>query len=253
MYIGLGLLMGTIWLRLDRNQDSIQLLINALIVSCGFMSFMALTYVPAFIEDYQQYIQEHRNGLYGATRFSLCNFLVGMPYLFLFSLFFSILFYWLSNCHHSATAFLTWVMWLFFDLLAAEAIVVLSVSILPNFVGALVLVALINVLCFATGGTLVPPGQLNGFYKYVFYYWNYQHYVFQGMMVTQFGGQMYSCGEGCHCRYAPILTDQCHIAGETVLDQFGVDMGEQGRDVGIVVAIILAYRLAAWAVLKLKH
>lgn len=67
MYMGLAILMGTIWLQLDRNQDSIQLLINALLVSCGFMAFMAVTYVPAFIEDHQQYIHEHRNGLYGET------------------------------------------------------------------------------------------------------------------------------------------------------------------------------------------
>ncbi|OBT93124.1 hypothetical protein VE01_09217 [Pseudogymnoascus verrucosus] len=52
MYMGLAILMGTLWLQLDRNQDSIQLLINALLVSCGFMAFMAVTYVPAFIEDH---------------------------------------------------------------------------------------------------------------------------------------------------------------------------------------------------------
>ncbi|KFZ21951.1 hypothetical protein V502_02899 [Pseudogymnoascus sp. VKM F-4520 (FW-2644)] len=253
MYMGLAILMGTIWLQLDRNQDSIQLLINALLVSCGFMAFMAVTYVPAFIEDHQQYIHEHRNGLYGATLFSVSNFLVGMPHLFLFSIIFSIIFYWLSNCQNSSTAFLTWVTWLFFDLLAAEAVVVLAVSIVPNFVGALVLVAFINVLWFATAGALVPPEKLNSFYKYGFYYWNFQSYVFQGMMVTQFDGETYDCGSGCHCRYDPILTSQCHIAGETVLNQFGYKTEDQKQNIGIVIVIILGYRLTSWAILKLKH
>ena len=45
------------------------------------MSFMAVAYVPAFIEDRQQYVKEHRNGLYGATAMMLSNFLVGVPYL----------------------------------------------------------------------------------------------------------------------------------------------------------------------------
>ena len=45
------------------------------------MSFMAVAYVPAFIEDRQQYVKEHRNGLYGATALMLSNFLVGVPYL----------------------------------------------------------------------------------------------------------------------------------------------------------------------------
>ncbi|KFZ19188.1 hypothetical protein V501_00776 [Pseudogymnoascus sp. VKM F-4519 (FW-2642)] len=200
MYMVLAILLGTIWLQLDRNQDSIQLLINALFVICAFMAVMAVTYIPAFIEDYQQYIYEHRNGLYGATLFSVSNSLVGMPHLFLFSIAFSIIFYWLSNCQHSATAFSTWVMWLFFNLLAAEAIVVLAVSIVPNFVVGLILVAIINVFWIATAGAMVSPDKLNAFYKYGFYYWNFQNYVFQGMMVSQFDGETYDCGSGCYYR-----------------------------------------------------
>ncbi|KAJ6783110.1 hypothetical protein PWT90_09271 [Aphanocladium album] len=253
MYTGLAVLMGTIWLRLDRSQDSIQLLINALIVSCGFMAFMAVTYVPAFIEDYRQYIHEHRNGLYGATRFSLCNFLVGMPHLFLFSIMFSVIFYWLANCQPSAKSFFLWTMWLYLDLLAAEAVVVLAVSIVPDFVAALVLAAFINVLMFATAGTLVPVDKLNAFYKYGFYHWNFQTYVFQGMMATQFHGAMFDCGVGCQCRYTPSPAHKCRVAGETVLNQYGVRMGEQGRNVAIAIAIILGYRVASWAVLKLRR
>ncbi|KAH6855864.1 P-loop containing nucleoside triphosphate hydrolase protein [Chaetomium sp. MPI-CAGE-AT-0009] len=251
MYTALGLLAGTIWLQMDRDQDSIQLLINALLVSCAFMSFMAVTYVPAFIEDYRQFHLDRCNGLYGAGSFLLSNFVVGMPYLFLFSAAFSILFYWLGGCQQSAGAFFTWIAWLYLNLLAAEGVVILSVAIIPNFVGALVITSLLNVVAFATAGTLVPPAQLNAFYKYGFYYWNSQGYVFRGMMATQFDGATYNCGAGCHCRY-PSLPDQCYISGETVLDQYGIKMADQGRNVGIVVAIILGYRLAAWALFRMR-
>jgi hypothetical protein len=252
MYAALGVLQGTIWLRLDRGQDSIQLLINALLVSCGFMSFMAVTYVPAFLEDYRHFRLDRRNGMYGAGSFLLSNWIVGMPYVFLFSLAFSLLFYFLGNCRQSADAFFTWTVWLYLNLLAAEGVVIFCVAVFPNFVGALVLIALWNVLAFGTSGTLVPPAYLNVFYKYGFYYWNYQGYVFQGMMVTQFAGEKYACGAGCYCRYPP-LPDQCHIGGESVLDQFGVKTGDQGRNAVIVVGIILGYRLAAWILLKMRH
>ncbi|KAH6619468.1 P-loop containing nucleoside triphosphate hydrolase protein [Chaetomium sp. MPI-SDFR-AT-0129] len=253
MYAGLGLLAGTVWLQMGRDdQDSIQLLINALVVSCGFMSFMAVTYVPAFMEDYRQFRLDRRNGLYGPGSFLLSNFVVGIPYLFLFSAVFSVLFYWLAGCRPSAGASFTWIAWLYLNLLAAEGIVILSVAIIPNFVGALVVTALLNVLAFATAGTLVPPAKLNAFYKYGFHYWNSQGYVFQGMMVTQFDGATYSCGVGCQCRY-PSLPGQCHIDGGAVLDLYGVSTGDQGRNVGIVVAIILGYRLAAWALLKMRR
>lgn len=252
MYIALGVLAGTVWLQMDRHQDSIQLLINALLVTCGFMSFMAVTYVPAFLEDYRQFRLDRRNGLYDAGSFLLSNLTVGMPYLFLFSLGFSLLFYWLGNCRHSADAFFTWAMWLYLDLLAAEGVVILSVVLVPSFVGALVVTSLLNVVSFATAGTLVPPAKLNAFYKYGFYYWNYQGYVFRGMMVTQLDGETYTCGAGCNCRY-PSLPDQCHISGGTILDQYEVKTADQGRNVGIVVAIILGYRIAAWVVLKMRH
>jgi len=45
------------------------------------MSFMAVAYVPAFLEDRATFIKERANGLYGSTAFMLSNFIIGLPYL----------------------------------------------------------------------------------------------------------------------------------------------------------------------------
>lgn len=45
------------------------------------MSFMAVAYVPAFLEDRATFTKERANGLYGATAFMIANFLIGLPYL----------------------------------------------------------------------------------------------------------------------------------------------------------------------------
>lgn len=45
------------------------------------MSFMAVAYVPSFLEDRATFIKERANGLYGATSFVISNFLIGMPFL----------------------------------------------------------------------------------------------------------------------------------------------------------------------------
>jgi hypothetical protein len=89
---------------------------------------------------------------------------------------FSIITYWLSNFRSSAVAFFTYLMWLFLDLIAAESLVVLMSSLVPNFVGALALTAFANGLWMSVGGFLVPIKTLNVFYKYVFYYIDYQVY-----------------------------------------------------------------------------
>lgn len=89
--------MGTVWLRLDAKQSDIQSFINT-IVSCvlasdqhlthttqffgsAFMSFMAVAYVPSFLEDRATFVKERANGLYGAAVFTLSNFIIGLPYL----------------------------------------------------------------------------------------------------------------------------------------------------------------------------
>ncbi|KAL8664275.1 MAG: hypothetical protein Q9202_003225 [Teloschistes flavicans] len=173
MYIGLAIMMGTVWLRLPETQSSIGPFTNAIFFGSAFMSFMAVAYVPAFLEDRATFIKERANGLYGATAFMISNFLIGLPYLFLISLIFSIIAYWLNNFRPSASAFFTWVMWLFLDLLAGESLVVLMSSLFPNFVIALALTAFANGLWMSVGGFLVSPKVLNVFWRYVFHYIDY--------------------------------------------------------------------------------
>ncbi|KAK4239844.1 hypothetical protein C8A03DRAFT_42547 [Achaetomium macrosporum] len=212
----------------------------------AFMSFMAVAYCPAYLEDYLQFIKEKRNGLYGATAMILSNFLMGIPYLFIFSLVFSSISYWLSNFQPTAQAFFTFVLWAFLDLLAAESLVVLMTSICPSFVISLALVAFANGLWMSVNGFMVPPTVLNVFYKYVFHFWDYQKYVFENMMVNEFSERVYSCARGCQCMWQTDLADQCLIRGQGVLDQYGYKPGYMGKDVGIMVGIIVGYRLAAW-------
>ncbi|KAJ5414276.1 hypothetical protein N7509_000903 [Penicillium cosmopolitanum] len=252
MYLGLAIMMGTVWLRLQPTQESIQPFVNAIFFGSAFMSFMAVAYVPAFLEDRANFAKERANGLYGATPFIISNFLIGLPFLFLIALLFSVISYWLSNFQPTGQAFMTWVMWLFLDLVAAESLVVFITAIFPNFVIALALVAFANGLWMSVGGFLVTPTILNPFWKYVFHYIDYQAYVFQGMMVNEFSDRIYTCGTGCHCMYNTDLADQCQIRGTGVLETYGYATGRTGKWVGILVGIIAVYRLLGWIALSLR-
>lgn len=165
MYTGLAILMGTVWLRLDYTQSSIQPFINALFFGGAFMSFMAVAYVPSLIEDLWTFNKEYANGLYGPLSFMVSNFLIGVPWLFLITMIFSIITYWLSNFHATAEGFWIWVLFLFLDLLAAESLVVLFSAMFPIFVVALAAIAFANGLWMSVGGFLVPLGTLNVFWK----------------------------------------------------------------------------------------
>ena len=255
MYMGLAIMMGTVWLRLPPTQSSIQPFINALFFGGAFISFMAVAYVPSYLEDRSTFIKERANGLYGATAFLLSNIIIGVPYLFCIALMFSIPTYYLVNFRPGdAAAFWTYTLWLFLDLLAAESLVVLIASLFPNFVIALALTAFANGLWMSVGGFLVSPEVLNVFWRYVFHYIDYQAYVFRAMMANEFAKRTYSCGEGCHCMYASDLARDCRIDGRAVLHEYGYrENGNGGKWVGIMLAIIIVYRLLAWIVLAIKR
>jgi hypothetical protein len=174
MYLGLAVMMGTVWLRLGSGQADIQPFINAIFFGSAFMSFMAVAYVPAFLEDRATFVKERANGLYGAGPFVISNFIIGLPYLFIIAVLFSVVTYWLSGFQPTAEAFFTWIMWLFLDLIAAESLVVLMSSLFPNFVLALAMTAFANGLWMSVGGFLVPPNILNVFWYYAFSYIDYQ-------------------------------------------------------------------------------
>lgn len=260
MYTALAIMMGTIWLRLSPVQAHIQSFINAIFFGGAFTSFMAVAYIPSFLEDRALYIKERANGLYGPAAFLLANIVTGIPYLFVTALTFSVITYWLGNFAPSASAFFTWTMWLFLDLVAAESLVVLVASALPIFIVALAVTAFANGLWMCTGGFLVPTQQLNPFWKYVFHYINYQAYVFEGTMINEFGNRQYDCGtvnsltQQCNCQYqASVVDGRCLIDGTSVLDNYGYGKGDMGAKVGIMISIIVVYRLLGWFVLYIRR
>jgi ABC-type multidrug transport system permease subunit len=256
MYLGLAVLMGTVFLRLNTSQADVQSFINAIFFGSAFMSFMAIAYVPAFLEDRATFAKERANGLYGPFAFTLGNFLIGLPYLFLISLLFSLVAYWLSNFYPSAKAFWVWVLWLFLDLVAAESLIVLVSSIIPVFVVAIAIAAFANGLWMCVDGFLVPMTILNPFWKYVFHYIDYQAYVFQGMMVNELQDRIYDCDgdavSGYHCMYPSDLASQGKIRGTAILEQFNISTGLEWTWVGIMLGIIAGYRVLGWLVLYLR-
>ncbi|TIA35109.1 putative ABC transporter [Aureobasidium pullulans] len=256
MYMGLAVMMGTVWLQLSTIQKDIQSFVNALFFGSAFLSFMAVAYVPAFLEDRAIFVKERANGLYGPLSFVVSNFLIGLPFLFLISILFATVTYWLISFRPDATAFFVHVMWLFLDLVAAESLVVLVSSLFPNFIIALALVAFANGLWMSVGGFLVPTGSLNVFWRYVFHYIDYQAYVFRGMMVNEFDGRTYRCAgnvvTGCSCAYESELSGQCKIDGKAVLQYYDYPTGQLGKTVGIMIGIIVVYRVLGYLALYFR-
>jgi hypothetical protein len=118
-------------------------------------------------------------------------------------------------------AFINYLTILFFDLVAAEALVVMVSAIFPIFVVALALTTFANGLWMTVGGFLVSPTVLNAFWKYTFYQIDYQRYTFVALVRNQMIGSIYSCGSKCECMFVTSLAGQCQIDGSEATEALG--------------------------------
>lgn len=253
MYLGLAILMGTVWLRLGNDQTDIQPIINAMFFSGAFLSFMTVAYIPAYLEDYHSYKKEFMNGQYGPGAFVIANFLVGLPFIFVIVCLFSVVTYFMCNFRHSASGFWYYVMWLFLDLLAAESLTIFVATLAPIFVVALALTAFANGLWMSVGGFLVSSNILNAFWYYTFYWVNYQRYTFQGMMFNEFSAdRIFNCDLNCNCMYVSDLASQCSIRGTAVLEALGYSHSQRGLWAGVMIALIFGYRFLTYLTLRFK-
>lgn len=71
-------------------------------------------------------------------------------------------------------------------------------------------------------------------------------------MVNEFAHRTYDCEQGCKCLYNTPLASQCKIDGEGVLAVYGYKSGETGKWVGIMLGIIVVYRLLGWGVTAMR-
>ena len=71
-------------------------------------------------------------------------------------------------------------------------------------------------------------------------------------MVNEFSHRTYACGEDCQCMYQSALESECRIQGTAILETYQYAEGMTGRWVGILLAIVAAYRILGWVALSLR-
>ena len=71
-------------------------------------------------------------------------------------------------------------------------------------------------------------------------------------MVNEFSQRIYACSPGCQCAYETALAPRCQIAGTGVLETYGYATGRTGKWVGILIGIIVGYRVLGLAALHFR-
>ena len=97
MYVGLCLALGTIYFQLDMSWDEAGGRAGLLFFTLSFLTFMAISGFPVFVDDMQIFLHERLNGYYGVGVYTLANALASLPFLALISILCTLVVYYLAG------------------------------------------------------------------------------------------------------------------------------------------------------------
>ncbi|POY71944.1 hypothetical protein BMF94_5027 [Rhodotorula taiwanensis] len=258
MYVGMGLMLATIWVHLGYSTNKLNDRLSVSFFSVAFLAFMSVAGIPAFLEERAVFIRERANGLYTPGHYHLATTLVSMPFLFFCALFYTLIIYWAIPMNPGATHFFRFLLYLFLALFAAESQSLLIAALVPVFVAALALASFANGLWMCVQGYFIRATSLPRFWYYTAHFIDYQTFSFDLLVRNDFAGQILPCpvepNGSCLCPIPSSLVaqGQCAVTGEDVLQNLGIAGVSDGLYIGIMLIIILVYRLLMWLVLILR-
>ncbi|KAI9349859.1 P-loop containing nucleoside triphosphate hydrolase protein [Zopfochytrium polystomum] len=255
MYIGMGIMMALIWLRLGDAASTVNDRLSVHFFAVAFLSFMSVAGIPAFLEERAVFLREARNGLYSAAPYALASSLVTAPFLAACAVCFAACAYYAVGLNPPASKFFQFVAYLFLATYAAESQVVLVASALPIFVAALAIASFANGFWMCVQGYFIRAISLPRFWRYSFHYADYQKYAFELLVNNDFDGIVFDCGRfedgSCRqCSYPSSAPEgSCLLYGEDVLAYLEVGGVKYWEWIVILLGISLVLRMTWYVVL----
>ncbi|KAF7373135.1 ABC transporter domain-containing protein [Mycena sanguinolenta] len=252
MYAGMGIMLATIWIHLGTSDSKINDRLSVHFYSVAFLAFMSVAGIPGFLEERAVYFRESKNGLYTTLPFVLSNTLVGMPFLFVCTLLFTLICYWGIGLHHGAPAFFRFLAFLYLAILVAESQMLVVAALMPIFVAALAIGAFVNGFWMSVGGYFIKARSLPRFWFYSFHYMDYQRYAFELLTNSDLRGLTFSCNDDCVCAYPSSTPEACTVSGADVLSYLDIGDIGYGKWAAILVGIFVIYRAGLYFALKAR-
>ncbi|TIA92328.1 hypothetical protein E3P99_00624 [Wallemia hederae] len=260
MYIGLGVLLATIWVNLKQSDDRLNDRLSVHFFSVAFLSFMSVAGIPSYLEERSVLRRERANGLYGTLSFTVAQTLTMLPFLFVCVVVFSVICYWSIGLHGGASHFFTWMAILYMCILNAEFQSLLIASIFPVFITSLAIAAFVNGFFMCVQGYFIRAVNLPRFWYYWAHWIDYQTFGFAILTKSDLKGLTFDCAGDiasgtCQCSYPSSLVDagQCAVAGEDVLRELDYDGISITLYAFILLIIMAVYRVLFYIVLRFER
>lgn len=254
MYVALAVLMGTTWIDMGLNQSAAQDRMAGLFFAVAFLSFMSVAGIPAFLEERVVFIRENANNLYTVESYLLSNLLVSIPFIFIITIAFSSISYFLMGLQPSGEKFCIFVAFLFFALMIAEAQTVMISVAVHIFVAALAITAFTNGLWMIVQGFFVQKKNIPAFWKNSFHQVDFQKYAYELLITNEMSGLTFNCeDDGCACVIPSVAGDSnCTFTGEDVLHYFESGDVSYTDWLLIMAGIFIFFKAMTYILLKIQ-
>ncbi len=259
MYIGMGVLLATVWVNLAQTDTRINDRLSVHFFSVAFLGFMAVAGIPSFLEERAVMLRESKNRLYGPLAFTLANTISTVPLMFVCSLLFSVLVYWSIGLHPGAGYFFRFLAFLYLGVLAAEFQALLIAAAIPIFVAALAVCAFLNGFWMCVQGYFIRAANLPRFWYYWAHWIDYETFAFDLLVKNDLRGLTFACqgsiaAGDCNCSFPSSLISKgmCAVSGEDVLEALQINSFSVGLYASILVIILVVYRVLFYTVLRFQ-
>ncbi|KAI3449992.1 hypothetical protein Pfo_006657 [Paulownia fortunei] len=212
----------------------------------GFMTFMTIGGFPSFIEEMKVFYKERLNGHYGVGVFILSNFISSFPFLVVMSFSSASITYFMVKYHPGLSHFMYAALDLLISIAVVESCMMVVAAVVPNFMmGVIIGAGLIGIMMATAGFFRLLPDLPTVFWKYPVSYINYMAWALQGAYKNDMIG----------IEFESLQPDQPKLKGEVVLTSLiGISLSHsKWWDLAAVAAILIAYRLLFFSILKFKE
>ena len=129
---------------MGKNQSDIQNRFSFMFFGVAILCFISVAEIPGFLESRLIFIREVSNGSYYPLSYAIANFLIGLPFIALIALVFTIIVYPSVGLNSDFEKVVIFYIFFFLSLLVAESISIFISALVPIFVAALAIVSFMN-------------------------------------------------------------------------------------------------------------
>eukprot|EP01012_Entosiphon_sulcatum_P002779 TRINITY_DN10668_c0_g1_i1.p1 TRINITY_DN10668_c0_g1~~TRINITY_DN10668_c0_g1_i1.p1 ORF type:complete len:629 (-),score=120.34 TRINITY_DN10668_c0_g1_i1:16-1878(-) len=233
-----GVLIGSIYFRLEKNTNGIQDRMGGLFFIAMNGAFSNLGALEVFMHDRAIFRRERANAMYRPIMYFAAKVLQDLPSRIVGNVAFGGIAYWMMGLNPSFGCFLWFIVLTNFIALNSYSLCLFVSSFAPSFAVANMVSPLIIVMFLLPAGFLLNADSLPiiwGWLKYVSFF----RYGFQALALNEFVGLEFSCGEGCTVDGTEYVRDSLHF-----------DPDSFGGYAAIVGCQILVYLLFAYILLS---